>query len=401
LIEYGIVIIITFMIISPILLPGYIAVTQRNGLQVTAIKDLKDDGQDVKIAGHIISNVSVPIYGYPQKDESGDTIWHFETFPSINVSDSSGSIEVDLKNWVRVFEGPSPSPNSTGNLGSEYRDGDSISIIGRADTSSQGQLKLRAEYIAKDSMSYGASIDLVIWFMVAMLFLGILLIIGGVMLSRKRIYLYRQSGLKIPSEEIALTTPDRSTGLPSSNDNIEWLKNDQRPHFLLVKNDVLICGSVLTIIIAFFIILSILSGLFCIGGLLFLIIIFPMVFIVVFSSAQIRIPSRVGFSDNGLHIDYEKPPVSRLQFSFLRWSDIIDISYPSESILESKRDFLTKGFKLKFKIRPAGNVYLSEITEELAEEILRRFRARSPDPEGLGKLARMKEMAKGLGLGGA
>jgi len=388
---FGIVTMVLMLIFLPMFLSTYLSVAERNDMPIKAVSSLQP-GQHVKIEGTIRSNGSIPIFGHREENEGGVLDWKFQTLPTMNVSDASGIIEVDLGNYSRIYEGPSTSVDSLDRNVSEYRDGDHVSVIGTVETTGSGTLRIRAEYISKDARSFGEALPELLWFMGAMEIIGIMLIIAGFWLNRKRVTLYRSSGL----EQKAVATWPAATGatpapsLPPGG--IEWVVNEQREYFLRMRIKIIFIGTAVLVPLLGIFFYAFFSGQTCLCTILPFLLLFPAMFILVFATFESKVPTRIGFSRTGLHVEYLKPPTISSLFTFIRWSDIIDIAYTRSPFFKKEEDLLTKSYRLQFNLRPAGRVILPEINKPLATEVLRRFYETRPKEADLEKMARIKQL---------
>jgi hypothetical protein len=379
--------------ISLIIVPTNLSVTEHNNMQVTAISNLQD-GNHVKIEGRISSNSSIPIIGHLEDDGGRLSEWKYQTLPIMNISDSTGIIEVDLGNYSRIYKGPSESVDAQNRTISEYRDGDPVSVIGTVETMSNGRLRLRAELIAKDSTSFGYSMPEVIWFLGGAIIFGIILIIIGLWLNYKRVQQYHMSGQEQKAVESWPVVTDNVSIQKSSVGEIDWLNNDLRAQFIKLQKKILVVGIIVIIPLITLLSISILNGQICFCQILLFLTLIPTAFILMFYYSESWVPTRVGFSNQGLHVDYPKAPTSSSQFNFIRWSDISDISYGLTFFMKEKEEFLTRGYKLIINVRPVGRLFLTDINEGLANEVIRRFHINRPDIKMDEKLERIKEIVK-------
>jgi hypothetical protein len=392
-IGFGLVIVIVMVFISLIIVPTILSVTEHNNMQVTAISNLQD-GNHVKIEGRISSNSSIPIIGHLEDDGGRLSEWKYQTLPIMNISDSTGIIEVDLGNYSRIYKGPSESVDAQNRTISEYRDGDPVSVIGTVETMSNGRLRLRAELIAKDSTSFGYSMPEVIWFLGGAIIFGIILIIIGLWLNYKRVQQYHMSGQEQKAVESWPVVTDNVSIQKSSVGEIDWLNNDLRAQFIKLQKKILVVGIIVIIPLITLLSISILNGQICFCQILLFLTLIPTAFILMFYYSESWVPTRVGFSNQGLHVDYPKAPTSSSQFNFIRWSDISDISYGLTFFMKEKEEFLTRGYKLIINVRPVGRLFLTDINEGLANEVIRRFHINRPDIKMDEKLERIKEIVK-------
>jgi hypothetical protein len=361
-------------------------------MQVTAISDLQD-GKYIKIEGRVSSNLSTPIYGFHNEDRSNSLEWKFQTLPIMNVTDSTGTIEVDLKNYSRIYKGPSESVDSSNRTVSEYKDGDPVSVIGTVETMNNGTLRVRAEFIAKDSRSFGESTPEFLLILECFMIFGVILAGIGLWINHRRVSQYHLSGQEEKASENWPVVAGESSIHSNLAGDIEWMNNDQRTTFLRKRKIInTICISVL-VLGMIFLLPALFSGQICICITSLIVLISPIITVWIFTVWEPIVPLRVGFSSAGLHVDYPKAPTISTQFNFIKWSDILGVSY-ALTPLKAKEDWLTKGYRLKFNVRPAGKVVLFEINEELAAEVIRRFYLNRQDVTRDEKLDKIKEMVK-------
>jgi hypothetical protein len=189
---YGLVLILSLALIGPVFLSSFIPGAQRHEMPVTIISDIKE-GQYVKIEGHIRSNGSIPISGYLEETSHGTIIRNSTIAPNVNISDSSGLIEVYLKSYSKIYIGPSSFIDSSNKTVSEYRDNDPICVIGTVETGNNGQLILRADYIAKNAVGFGDSLQNIILTTAITFTIGMIPVIVGYWYTNKWLALHRMS----------------------------------------------------------------------------------------------------------------------------------------------------------------------------------------------------------------
>lgn len=367
---YGLILLLFLTIFSTIQDLSYIPATQRNDMPITDISNIKE-GQYVKIDGYIHSNGSIPIQGYIEETAHGSLLLDPQTLAIMNISDSSGSVEVNLLAHPKVYAGPSTSLDSKNKTISEYRDNDRVSVIGTVVTRFDGQSIIHAEYIAKDSRSFGISLE--IPYSIFAIIIGLIPTTIGYWLNYKRLMQYHLSEYEQKTPDTRQSVIGGSPFVPQTNNTITWVNNNQRARFLdLAKYLAIISSVTIIMVIILFTFIGFNSQSFLTWILVFFIFL-PLTGTIVIAGHQSWVPTRIGFSETGIYAEYAKPQTHKDLLTYIRWSDILNVSYPIAPFGRNGKDILTNGRRLKFEIHPSATIYLIEINEFLSLEILRRY----------------------------